>query len=503
MLRKTAFTTAIICLTGIFFVLAGEAKLADLAGSWYSSDPVRLRAELENYLAGARVPRIHGRVLGVIAPHAGYRYSGRIAAHSFELVRRSRPRDVIIVGFSHRKYRPGKIAVFSGGSFKTPLGRSMVNRELSSAFLEYSGAFSDMPDIFSGENSIELEIPFVQAAAKDARLVLIALCDQRWDTIEALSDALYGILKDRKDFIMVASTDLCHYLDHEKARRMDSGTIQMIEKFDPRELYLANLKKNNELMCGTGAVCSVMAAAKKLGADRVKILKYANSGDTAGGRGRVVGYLSAAFIDSGNTADVTGQGEERAESKRGRDMFTIEQKKRLLDIARNSIEDYLGTGRAAELREDDEVLKRPMGAFVTLHKKGALRGCIGNMAATGPLCETVKEMAISAAVKDPRFPPVTLEEIKDIDIEISALSPMKKIDDPDDIEMGKHGVMVKSGWRSGVYLPQVADETGWTREEFMNSLCAHKAGLPADHWKTGKCDIYVFTAEVFGEKEFD
>ena len=149
----------------------------------------------------------------------------------------------------------------------------------------------------------------------------------------------------------------------------------------------------------------------------------------------------------------------------------------------------------------DEVLKRDMGAFVTLHKNGQLRGCIGHMVATGPLYLTVRDMAIAAAAQDPRFSPVTLGDMDDIDIEVSALSPMEKIDDPAKIEPGRHGVMVRMGGRSGVYLPQVAIETGWDRDQFMDSLCAHKAGIPADAWRTGECDIYIFTAEVFGEKD--
>ena len=176
------------------------------------------------------------------------------------------------------------------------------------------------------------------------------------------------------------------------------------------------------------------------------------------------------------------------------------QKRRLLEIARKTLEDYLGKGEAEKIKEDDPALNEEMGAFVTLHKSGELRGCIGSMIGKGPLYLTIQNMAIAAATQDPRFPSVTKGELKDIDIEISVLSPMKKIDDPSKITMGKHGVLIQSGFRSGVFLPQVATETGWDRDTFMNNLCAHKAGLPADAWKKGKCEIFIFTAEVFGEK---
>jgi AmmeMemoRadiSam system protein A len=173
----------------------------------------------------------------------------------------------------------------------------------------------------------------------------------------------------------------------------------------------------------------------------------------------------------------------------------------LLELARKTIETNLKDGKKLAVTETDPLLKEEMGAFVTLHKHGELRGCIGNIVGKGPLYLTVRDMAIEAATGDPRFPPVEPPELKDIEIEISVLSPLEKIDDPEKIKMGVHGVLVRKGFYSGVFLPQVATETGWSREEFMSNLCAHKAGLPKDAWKDGSCDIYIFSAEVFSEKE--
>ncbi|MFH1878583.1 MAG: AmmeMemoRadiSam system protein A, partial [Candidatus Omnitrophota bacterium] len=184
-------------------------------------------------------------------------------------------------------------------------------------------------------------------------------------------------------------------------------------------------------------------------------------------------------------------------------MFDVKQKKKLLEIARQTIRYYLETGKKLPQETDDPALREVMGAFVTLHKNGSLRGCIGNMTGTQPLYLTISDMAIAAAVEDPRFRALTLNELDNVDIEISVLSPMRKISSPDEIDIGKHGVMVKRSWQSGVYLPQVAEETGWSKEQFMDSLCAHKADIPADSWRKGECDIYIFTAEVFGEKETD
>jgi len=182
------------------------------------------------------------------------------------------------------------------------------------------------------------------------------------------------------------------------------------------------------------------------------------------------------------------------------DILTDQQQKELLKLARDTITLYLTNKKILEKKISDSALQEVMGVFVTLRKNNQLRGCIGNIIGTKPLYLGVIEMSIASATQDSRFMPVSRDELDDIHIEISVLSPLKKITNPDEIIMGIHGVLVKNGYRSGVYLPQVATETGWSKDEFMNSLCVHKAGMEASAWKTGKCEIYVFTAEVFREQ---
>lgn len=176
------------------------------------------------------------------------------------------------------------------------------------------------------------------------------------------------------------------------------------------------------------------------------------------------------------------------------------QKKKLISLARQSIEHFLKTRCKLEAIQTDAELLKNKGAFVTLHKRGQLRGCIGNLIANQPLYLTIRDMAVEAAVDDPRFPPLSLSELKEVEIEISVLSPLERIDDPEKIQLGRHGVLVKKGGgRSGVFLPQVATETGWSKEEFLSYLCAHKAGLAPDAWKDKDTEIYIFSAEVFSE----
>lgn len=180
-------------------------------------------------------------------------------------------------------------------------------------------------------------------------------------------------------------------------------------------------------------------------------------------------------------------------------MLLENQKKELLAIARKTLEIFLSTGKIPEFTIDDPVLNEERGVFVTLHKNGALRGCIGYILPIEPLYQAVSKMAIESASGDPRFKPVTKEELPELEIEISVLSVPERASKPEEIIMGTHGVIVKRAGRSGVFLPQVAAETCWSREEFLDNLCAHKACLPKDAWRDKNTELYTFTAEVFNE----
>jgi len=180
-------------------------------------------------------------------------------------------------------------------------------------------------------------------------------------------------------------------------------------------------------------------------------------------------------------------------------MLNKKQKEILLNIARKTIECFLA-GQKLELPKiTDPALIEKRGVFVTLRKDGELRGCIGIIIPEKPLVDAVKTMAIEAAIRDPRFTPVNLGELKEIEIEISVLTAPKKISSPDDIVLGRDGVIVRKGNYMGVFLPQVAEETGWTKEEFLSALCAHKAGIEPDAWKKPDTELFTFQAEVFSE----
>ena len=504
--KKYITISLLITFTLTTFAYA-QVKKADLAGTWYPADRLQLLAQLDGYLDKAEPPQVDGKIIALICPHAGYAYSGPIAAFGYKAVENTKIDTVIVIGFSHRRNYDG-IAVLDADAYETPIGKININKDLTKSLIGQNEKIYSYPEAFRDENSVELEIPFLQAALRDFDMVLVAIGDQSLKNVNIIAEALKNVLEDKDNFLLVASTDMCHYLPYGEANELDGNTIAIIEKFDPKKLYTESLLKGHRLMCGYGAVTATMLAAKSLGAEEVKVLKYANSGDTAGNREEVVGYLSAALYkesprsrakrsEASPKGTVHGPQTEEGEKP----MLTKKQKERLLEIARKTMETYVKNGKKLDFKEDDPTLNREMGAFVTLHRSGQLRGCIGNIIGSGPLYLTVRDMAIQSSTQDPRFLPVNSDELEKIDIEISVLSELEEIKDPNIIEVGKHGVLVKSGYRSGVYLPQVGTETGWNREEFMMSLCGNKAGLPPDAWKTGKCKIFIFTAEVFGEHE--
>ncbi len=176
-----------------------------------------------------------------------------------------------------------------------------------------------------------------------------------------------------------------------------------------------------------------------------------------------------------------------------------QQKKMLLDIARTTIENIVSGKTLPDFSIDDSLLNEKCGAFVTIHHKGNLRGCIGNIIGHSSLWETVRKMAVEASQNDPRFPPVSIYELKEIDIEISVISPFEKIEDIENIKVGEHGIFIKQGYHQGLLLPQVATEYSWDRKEFLEHTCM-KAGLGRECYKNPASEIFIFSATVFGEK---
>lgn len=465
---------------------AEDVKQPNVAGAFYPDNPVVLSEMIDKCLQDANPQTLEGEIFALISPHAGYDFSGSVAAYGYKLIKNRGYKTVVIIGPSHYSGFYG-ISVYPQGAFRTPLGDVFIDAEFTGKLIDATADIKFIPQAFQREHSVEVQIPFLQKALTAFKIVPIIMGQVDFGLCQELANRLVSLIGNRKDVLVIASTDMYHGYDYDEAEAIDRFTLSVLEEMNPQKLY-NKISEGTAQFCGGNGVVVTMLTAKGLGHNKLKVLKYANSAQITNRKVKgvwTVGYTSCVIDRE--------KGEEA--------MLNKDQRKRLLGIARNSIDTYLKTGKKLELTEQDPVLNKKMGAFVTLHERGELRGCIGNLVGSQPLYLTVRDMAVEAAVGDPRFPPVKKEELKDIAIEISALSELERIADPLSIELGVHGVLVRRGFNSGVFLPQVATETGWAKEEFLSNLCSHKAGLSADAWKDKATEIYVFTAEVFSEND--
>ncbi|MFO7676413.1 MAG: AmmeMemoRadiSam system protein B [bacterium] len=461
-----------------------------VAGQFYPADSAALAAEVDAMLAGAPAADPGGRVVAIQVPHAGYPYSGRVAARAFKLVAGSGPVTVVMVGTSHRVMLTGA-AVFPKGAWRTPLGAVPVDEELARDVLARDSTFQSLPEAHRMEHSLEVQVPFLQRALGSFRVVPIMVLQPSWDQCERMGRALAAACRGR-NVLLLASTDLYHGESYSEAVRTDSLTVAHFAGFNPRDLHAA-LDARKAQACGGYAVVVTMVAARELGADRAVVLETTNSNDVTGERGGYcVGYSATAFVAGGPA----GQAEPAADP----DALDAAERSTVLALARRTVEQYVRSGVRPGLPRAEGRLAEPRGVFVTLHRQGDLRGCIGYVEPVKPLVEAVREMAVSAATEDPRFLPVRPEELALIDIEVTVLSPLRRVADPESVEVGRHGLIIRRGGRSGLLLPQVPVEQGWDRRTFLEHTCL-KAGLPTNAWQDPKSELWVFTGQVFGEKD--
>ncbi|HUV36198.1 MAG TPA: AmmeMemoRadiSam system protein B [Patescibacteria group bacterium] len=484
-----------------------------VAGQFYPGNPAVLRKEIEHYLENASAGPAGGTVVALVSPHAGYIYSGQVAAYGYRLIRDHEYKTVVVISPSHVEYFD-YCSVFAGASYLTPLGEIPIDHEIVDLITtgDERVKADSRGHLFGGfqrgEHALEVQLPFLQVAIGDFELVPIVMGDQGRECVEALGTALGNALQGR-DALIVASTDLSHFHGDADAKRLDGVFMDRLGSFDEAGLTKALARKDTEA-CGGGPTAAAMIAARMLGANRCSVLQHANSGDITGDTSSVVGYISAAMIrDAGNQREErkaneipSGKGEGREAGGNSPPVtetgLTQTDKEFLLTLARRVIATELEGGSIEIGQPPSAVLREPRGGFVTLKKNGQLRGCIGYIEAIKPLVDTVVDMAKAAAFNDRRFPPVTADEVPRIDIEISVLSPITRIDDPSMIEVGTHGIIITRGSRRGLLLPQVAIEWGWDRDTFLDQTCV-KAGLPADAWKQPGTKIEVFSADVFSE----
>jgi AmmeMemoRadiSam system protein B/AmmeMemoRadiSam system protein A len=478
---------------------ARKVRPAGVAGGFYPADPAQLRKMVNDFLAKASVPKVQQPLVALISPHAGYPYSGGVAAHAYALLRGRKFARVVVIAPSHYESFAFS-SVYDGDAYSTPLGEVPVDKAFAAKLVSMSSLIK-----FSSrghgeveghwEHALEDELPFLQQVLGDFKLVPVVMGDQSYESSRALGGALAKLIRKESpstnrdfDTLIVASSDLSHYHPYNDAEVLDHKTLAAIEAWDYFNLSL-NFQRRVWEACGGGGIVAAMIAAERLGANRATVLAYANSGDITGDKSRVVGYGAVALTKDSSQPD--------SHSKE----FRLSGKEQgvLMDIARKSVETAV---RERKLYPPPppalEALLAERGAFVTLTEKGELRGCIGDLSPSKPLYLMVRDVAALAALRDPRFPPVDTGELNRLEYEISVLSPFRRVTDWKQIRVGRHGLVVRQGESEGVLLPQVAVEQRWDRTTFLNEVCL-KAGLPSQCWQAESSDVFLFTAWVFGE----
>lgn len=470
---------------------SGNVRPMAVAGTFYTADGPRLKSEVEGYLAHASSQPSPGVVRALIVPHAGYVFSAPVAAEAYRrLPVHSSYKRVFLIGPSHHTWIDGASVATAWSAYQTPLGPVKADTALAKALVQSSSCFCFNRSAHDKEHCLEVQLPFLQTRMDTLPPIIpIIIGTQNYGTLQRIARILQPYFTP--DNLFVISSDFSHYPSYADACRADSATGQALAT-GRLDLFLQALKQNAEAhipnlatsACGQAAIAVLLMMSGQGQGLAMHHLAYRNSGDTPyGNHEQVVGYH--AFTLEQAPRDTTN---EEAGSK----LLTERDKQSLKDIAWKSIR---GESLGALAKTVAPNLRRQCGAFVTLTKQGRLRGCIGHFGEDVPLWQVVAAMAHDAAYGDPRFMPVTKEEWGDLHIEISVLTPLKRIHNIEEFHYGEEGIYIKKGNHAGTFLPQVADESGWDKEEFLGHCARDKAGLPWDGWKSA--ELYTYRAIIF------
>lgn len=464
------------------------------AGSFYPGTKAALESQLRQLFQEASTAKLQGRVQTLIVPHAGYDYSGVVAASAYKSVPpEASYENIFIIASSHRAQFNGA-SVNPAGNYITPLGKMPVNQLIANDLIRDHRNISYHAEAHDQEHSIEVQIPYIQYHFKNPPpLVPIVMGSSSPSAARDLATALIPYFTPENLFII--STDFSHYPSYRDAKRVDQTTAESILTKEPETFYNTLRKSSQESVpnlmtpcCGWSSVLTMLYMADRRDDMELVPVLYRNSGDASiGDKDRVVGYWAIV-------------GQVRSPEDYPPFVLELPEKEQLIQISRATLESYINKRSLYEVPQTDlpSALQQPAGAFVSLYMGGRLRGCIGNFAPDKPLYSVVQEMTIAAATHDPRFAPVESPELPYISIEISVLTPLHKISSIDEFQLGRQGIYITKNGRSGTYLPQVAEETGWSKEDFLGHCSREKAGLGWDGWKDA--DLYTYEAIVFGEE---
>ena len=469
------------------------------AGRFYSANRETLMSDIAQLFETCVKTTPSNRVRAIISPHAGYVYSGKVAAAAFSAIERNTQyKNIFVIGSSHVMAFEGA-SVYNTGDFITPIGKVTVNKEIADK-LKTEKLFSFPVNAHLQEHSLEVQMPLIQYYFKNNPAVIpIIIGTNNTASIKKISEILKPWFIPGNLFII--SSDFSHYPSYKTANEVDNATAAAIVSGDPKK-FLDVLKKNGNTddpglstsMCGwtSGLLLLYLAEGSDL---EFKKIDYCNSGDSRyGNKDEVVGYNAIALYEK-------DQDKQNVKSLADEIVFTEKEKEQLISLARDNIRSLLFDKKRISVSKETlpDIFKTPLGAFVTLKISGSLRGCIGRFISSEPLYQVVLESSENSAFDDPRFSPLTKEEFPKTDIEITVLGPMKKISNIKDIVLGRHGIYIKKDNRSGTMLPQVATENRWSVEEFLGYTSRDKAGIGWDGWKDA--DIYIYEGIVLEEKK--
>ncbi len=482
------FKTKIILLLWMVITMQTLHATRDeaVSGTFYPSNKEELSLLLQNTLTSAKNFK-NEEIRAIIVPHAGYVFSAPIAAVAYKTLHK-KYKNIFLIGSSHHVNFNG-VSIYNQGDYKTPLGVVHVNEEIVKNLIDKYDFITYKPDAHKQEHTLEVQLPFLQTIYENnLQIVPIILATSDLDTIIKLSKALQNYFND--DNLFVISTDLSHYPRYEDAKIADMRTLRAITTNNPQKFIHAIMENEEEHIqglstsaCGWASILTLLYITEEKNY-KYELLEYKNSGDSPyGEKDRVVGYGAIRVYNTKNSEE----------------NFTLNdaEKKELKDIAKLSLYEAVLHNKRINIDASkiSPKLKKHLGAFVTLNKEGKLRGCIGRFEPNQALYEVIIDMAIAASRHDTRFSPVTPAELDNIEIEISVLTPRKKVNSVDDVVVSKHGIYIEYEGKNGTYLPQVATDMGWSKEEFVQSCCVDKAGIEPQHCKDAT--LYVYEAIVF------
>jgi len=452
-----------------------RVRQPQVAGSFYPGQASELAATVEGFLAAAESPGVvDGRVRALVVPHAGYVYSGQVAAEGYRLLDDRYKRVFIIASNHSREAPPYKFSVSNASHYATPLGRVPVSK-IAEELLAHP-LFAHVPEAHS-DHIIEVHLPLLQKVLGDFEIIPIVTGGATFTQVKTVGQLIDRYVDD--ETLIIVSSDLSHYQPYDEAVARDRPCIAAVEALQYERVVECEA-------CGLGAILILLEIAQQ----RLwggEILDYKNSGDTAGSKDRVVGYSSIAFHEM-------RMGEQ--------------EKAELLELSRRVL-DSTATGVMPEVDASSlsKRLRAVQGCFVTLQIDDRLRGCIGHILPREPLYRCVIENTLNAALRDGRFQPVRPEEIGRIEIEISLLS----VPAPYTGEAGaplldflsplEHGVVLRKGNQQSTFLPQVWESLPG-KQEYLTRLCV-KGGMPAECWRDPETEVSTYAATVFHERERD